>query len=161
MVVEHLRKHAENSGLVLGDRTLDINIKQNGLGGDGHAFNRRRIHHRVIKFVSKILHSPLAANFFIGKKVGQHFQEVRFTASKEARNPNADLVGRIVNGLGVVIKKGLEVSAQLLGDYVLAEFLLQTALIILRNFDNAVNIAVYVLLEHILKFHLVTSITAD
>jgi hypothetical protein len=46
-------------------------------------------------------------------------------------------------------------------NYVLAQFLLQTALVVLRNFDNAIDIAVNVLLEHILKFHLVTSITAD
>ena len=49
---------------------------------------------------------------------------MRFTAAKEAGNPNAHLVGGVIDGLGVVIKKGAEMAAQFLGDDVLAKLLL-------------------------------------
>ena len=84
-----------------------------------------------------------------------------FTASKEAGNPDTDLICRLVNRFCIVVKESAEMSAQLSCDYVLAEFLLKAALVVLRNLDNTVNITVDVLLEHILKFHLATSVTAN
>ncbi len=80
-----------------------------------------------------------------------------FTASKEARNPDPDFVSGVIDGFGVVIEKSAEVSTEFLGDDILAEFLYETLLIILRHFDNAVNVAVNVLLEHILNLHLLPS----
>ena len=49
---------------------------------------------------------------------------MRFTTSKEAGNPDADLIGRGVNRLDVVIKECGEVTPQFFRDNVLAEFLL-------------------------------------
>ena len=81
---------------------------------------------------------------------------MRFTTSKEAGNPDANFVGRIVNGFDVVIKECGEVTPQFFRDNVLAEFLLQALLVILRHLDNAVDITVDVLLEHTLYFHSVS-----
>lgn len=86
---------------------------------------------------------------------------MRFTTSKEAGNPHADFISRLVDSLCVVVKECAEVTAKLLGNYVFAEFLFQTPVIILHNLDNAVDVSFNVLLEHILYFHVATSITAD
>ena len=68
---------------------------------------------------------------------------------------------RLVVSLCVVVKECAEVTAKLLGNYVFAEFLFQTPVIILHNLDNAVDVSFNVLLEHILYFHVATSIIAD
>lgn len=52
-------------------------------------------------------------------------------------------------------------DGEALGNYVFAEFLFQTPVIILHNLDNAVDVSFNVLLEHILYFHVATSIIAD
>ena len=153
VVIEYLRKNAQHGSLVLVDRSFDVNVEQDGLRGDSDAFLHRRIHHRIVKLVRKVIKGVFTVHLFVGEKVGEHFQEVRFTTSKEAGNPDADLVGRIVDGFDIVIKERGEMTPQLFRDYVLAEFLLQTLLVILRHLDNAVDVTVDVLLEHTLYFH--------
>ena len=105
VIVEYLRKDAQHGGLVLVDWSLNVNIEQDGLRGNADAFLHRRIHHRIVKLVCKVIKGVFAVYLLIGKKVGEHFQKVRFTASKEAGNPDADLVRRIVDGFDVVIKE--------------------------------------------------------
>ena len=161
VVIEHLRKDAKNSSLILCDRTFDVDIEQNGLRRHRDTLDRSRIHHRIIELVCEVVHRSFATDFFVGKKVGKHLQEVRFAASKEAGNPDTDLVRRLINRLRIVVKESAEMSTQLSCDYVLAEFLFQAALVVLCNLDNTVYVTVDVLLEHILKFHLATSVTAN
>lgn len=55
---------------------------------------------------------------------------MRFTTSKEAGNPHADFISRLVDSLCIVVKECAEVTAKLLGNYVFAEFLFQTPVII-------------------------------
>ena len=105
VVIEHLRKNAQHGGLVLVDRSFDVNVEQDGLRGDSDAFLHRRIHHRIVKLVRKVIKGVFAVHLFVGEKVGEHFQEVRFTTSKEAGNPDADLISRGINRLDVVIKE--------------------------------------------------------
>ena len=66
-----------------------------------------------------------------------------------------DFVSRLKaeNGTPYHIKECGEMTPQLFRDYVLAEFLLQALLVILRHLDNAVDVTVDVLLEHTLYFH--------
>ena len=105
VVIEHLRKDAQHGGLVLVDRSFDVDVEQDGLRGNADAFLHRRIHHRIIKLVRKVIKGVFAVHLFVGEKVGEHFQEVRFTTAKEARNPDADLIGRGINRLDVVIEE--------------------------------------------------------
>ena len=161
VIVEHLCKDAQHCGLILRERTFDVNVEKDRLRRHGHTFNRLSIHHRVIEFVCKVVNRSFTADFLIGKQVREDFQEMRFTTPKEAGNPHADFISRLVDSLCVVVKECAEVTAKLLGNYVFAEFLFQTPVIILHNLDNAVDVSFNVLLEHILYFHVATSIIAD
>ncbi len=124
VVIEHLCKDTQHSGLVLVDRSFDVDVEQDGFRGNADAFLHRRIHHRIVKLVRKVIKGVFAVHLFVGEKVGEHFQEVRFTTSKEAGNPDADFVGRIVDGFDVVIKERGKMTPQFFRDNVLAEFLL-------------------------------------
>ena len=76
-----------------------------------------------------------------------------FTASKETRDPDPDFIRRLVDGFRVVAKEGIEVTAEFLGDDVLAKFLNEAQLVVLRHLDNTVDITVDVLTEHTLNLH--------
>ena len=105
VIVEYLRKDAQHGGLVLVDWSFDVDVEQDGLRGNADTFLHRRIHHRIIKLVRKVIKGVFAVHLFVGEKVGEHFQKVRFTTSKEAGNPDADLISRGINRLDVVIKE--------------------------------------------------------
>ena len=70
VVIEHLGKDAQNSGLIFRDRTLNVDIKQNGLRRHRDTLDRSCVHHGVVKFVCEIVHCFLAADFLVFKKVG-------------------------------------------------------------------------------------------
>ena len=67
---------------------------------------------------------------------------MRFTTSKETRNPHTDFVGRIVQGLLIVIKERVEMFSQFSGNDIFTQFLLDALFIILGNFDNAVYVTI-------------------
>ncbi len=52
-----------------------------------------RQHHRIYDLLifDEVVHRLSIPDLTVFQKVGEDFQEVRFTASKEARNPNAHL----------------------------------------------------------------------
>ena len=120
VIVKHLCKDAQNSGLILRERSFDVNVEKDRLRRHGHTFDCLSIHHRVIKLVRKVVNRSFPANFLIGKQIREYFQKVRFTASKEAGNPHADFVCGLVNSLRVVVKECAEMAAQFLGNYVFA-----------------------------------------
>ena len=73
VIIEYLRKDAQHGGLVLVDRSFDVNVEQDGLRRDADAFLHRRIHHRIVKLVRKVIKGVFAVHFFVGEKVGEHF----------------------------------------------------------------------------------------
>ena len=124
VVIEYLRKDAQHSGLVLVDWSLNVDVEQDGLRGNADTFLHRRIHHRIVEFVREVIKGVFAVHLFVGEKVGEHFQEVRFTTSKEAGNPDTDLIGRGINRLDVVIKECGKMTPQFLRDDVFTQFIL-------------------------------------
>ena len=124
VVIEHLRKDTQHGGLVLVDRAFNVDVEQDGLRGNADTFLHRRIHHRIIKLVRKVIEGVFAVHLFVGEKTGEHFQEVRFTTAKEAGNPDADLIGRGIDRLDVVIKECGKVTPQFLRDDVFTQFIL-------------------------------------
>ena len=124
VVVEHLRKDAQHGGLVLVDRSLNVDVEQDRFRRNADTFLHRRIHHRIIKLVRKVIKGVFAVHLFVGEKVGKHFQKVRFTTAKEAGNPDADLIGRGINRLDVVIKECGKMTPQFLRDDVFTQFIL-------------------------------------
>ena len=78
---------------------------------------------------------------------------MRFTASEEAGDPDTDFISRRIDRFYIVVKESRKVTTQFLCNDIFAKFLFQTLLVILRHFDNAVDIPVNVLLKHILYLH--------
>ena len=79
---------------------------------------------------------------------------MRFTASKEAGNPHADLVGIALETLLVMIVKHAEMLAQLARNHVFLQLLPAVLVVGLHDLDHAVDRTIDVLQEHILQFHL-------
>ena len=52
---------------------------------------------------------------FVGKQIRKHFQKVRFTASKEAGDPNADLIRGRCDRPFVIVKEGVKMTTKLFG----------------------------------------------
>ena len=57
---------------------------------------------RNLIVLDKIFQCRLACNFFIADQVRQHLQEVRFTTSKEAGNPDTDTISICANASTVI-----------------------------------------------------------
>ena len=73
VIVEYLRKDAQNGGLVLVDWSLNVDVEQDRLRGNADTFLHRRIHHRIVKLVCKVIKGVFAVHLFVGEKVGEHF----------------------------------------------------------------------------------------
>ena len=117
MVVEHFGKYTKNSRLVLIAESLNINIEQNclrrSLCGTVDQHKGCRI---ILKLFTETLYTADAFYLFVLQKVGKHFQEVRFTTSKESGNPNAHISGRLVKGISIIVEESNEVFLQFSGD---------------------------------------------
>ena len=120
MIIEGLSKHTQNSSFVLIDRTLNINIEQNRLCLHFCRTVNQHISCRVIlKFLAESFNAMNAFYLFILQKIGQHFQEVRFTTSKETGNPYTGIGCRLIQRITIIIEKGNEVLLQFLCNHIL------------------------------------------
>ena len=117
MVVEHLCKNTKYSSLVFIAEAFNINVEKNGfrltLRGTVDQHKSCRV---ILKFFTETLHTANAFYLFIFQKVGKHFQEVRFTTSKETGNPNTHISGRLVESITVIIKERNEMFLQFSGN---------------------------------------------
>ena len=111
------------------------------------------IHHRIIEFICEIVDDLFATDLLIGKQVGQHLQEVRFTTSEEAGNPYAHIIGRHIKRITVIVEEGNEMFFQFSGDDILSQFLLDNLVIRLVNLNDTTDSTVNVISEHILDYH--------
>ena len=107
VVIEHFRKHTEHGGLILIDRTFNINVEQNSVSMPlGYLVNQHESCWVVLKFLAKSFYCTNTLHFPIFKQIRQHLQKVRFTTSEEAGNPNTDIGRLLLEGCSIVIKKG-------------------------------------------------------
>ena len=81
---------------------------------------------------------------------------MRFTTAEEAGDPHADIGGRGVERLQVVIEEGDDVLFQFPGDDVLIQFLHQDIQLVLVDLDDTVNRAINAFCEHVLYSHAVS-----
>ena len=117
MIIEHFRKYTKNSCLVLITESLNINIKQNCLGLSlCGTINQHKGCRVILKLFTETLHTANAFYLFIFQKVGKHFQEVRFTTSKETGNPNPHIGCRLVESITVIVEERNEVFLQFSGN---------------------------------------------
>ena len=140
--VKYLCKYTQNSSFILVDGTLRVNVEQNGIRRHSGATLQLRKHHRIVKLIGEIVNRLLSCNGIVGENVRQHFQKVRFTTSKETRDPHANFIRGDAQRLFIVIEKSIKMLTQLSGDNILPQLLLDTGLVSLGNFNNTVNITV-------------------
>ena len=117
MVIEHLRKYTKNRSFIFIAESLNINIEKNGfrlpLRGTVDQHKSCRV---ILKLFTKTLHTANAFYLFIFQKVGKHFQEVRFTTSKETGNPNTHIGCRLVESITVIVEERNEMFLQFSGN---------------------------------------------
>ena len=154
MVIEHLCKDAEHRSLVFVDRAFNVDVEKNSLslatGSPVDQHERGRI---IRKLLAEHFDRRDTAHRLILKDVGEHLQEVRFTTSKETGDPHADIICRFVKGVAIVVKEADKVLLQFFRDDVLSNFLLDNVRCILIDFDDTIDLSVYVLSEHVANHH--------
>ena len=65
MVVEDFGENPQDSGFVFVDRSLDVDVEEDRLGGDVGATDDFGVQHGVVKFVFQILHCRSVADVSI------------------------------------------------------------------------------------------------
>lgn len=153
VLVEHPVEGADDRRGVVAVRALAADVEQDGLGGDAGRAPGLGGDHLVLEARLDVVERAPAAHRAIGQQVGQHLEEVRLTGAEEARDPHADLARRLVDGALVGVEERGEVPAQLARDHVLGQLLLDDGLVVLVDFDDAVDVAVDVAFEHIVDAH--------
>ena len=101
----------------------------------------------ILKFFTKSFYCTNTLYLLISKQVGEHFQEVRFTTSKETGNPNSDICSAFTEGLSIIIKEGNEMLLQISGNNILVQFLNKNICGILVYFNDAIDFTINILLE--------------
>ena len=79
---------------------------------------------------------------------------MRFTTSKEARDPDTYIRRRLMERIGIIIEEGNHVLADITGDDIFLYFLLQNVSSILINLNDTVDLTVDVIMKHLLYSHL-------
>ena len=120
MIVEKKKKNTKDGSLVFVDRPFNVDIEQDGFrfylcGTVNHHIGCRI----VLKFFAETLHTANAVYLFVLQQIGEHFQEVRFTTSKESGNPHAGISGRLIQSVTIIVEKCDEVLFQFFGNDVL------------------------------------------
>ena len=155
VIVEHLGKDPQHGGLVLVDGAFNVNVEKDGLrAGAGSLVDQHEGRRVFLKLLAEALDRADALDFPVFEDVGQHLQEMGFTASKEAGDPDTHVRSRRVKGIAVEAEEGNEVLFQLIGDHVFADFLLDHLVAGLVDLDDAVDLAVDVVRKHIPNQHL-------
>ena len=152
-LVIHLGKNARNRAAILIERAFDAHIKEDSVGR--HA---RRALCFVGKFVifktrGNILNRSFTRRLTVCEQVAEHLEKVRFTRAKRTANPHADFIRRIIESPVIRIEKRLEMAAKLVGHNVFVQLLPDTAVILLIDLNNTVNVSVDVVLKHIFDLH--------
>ena len=111
--------------------------------------------------LDKVVHRLSVPDLTVFQKVGQDFQEVRFTASKEAGNPHAHLWCCFYNPLFIGRVEIGKVLLKLAGNDIFLKLLRDICVLALTYDNYALNFTVNLLGEHILYFHYATSITSQ
>ena len=154
MVIEHLCKDAEHRSLILVDRAFNVDIEKDGLGlATGSLVNQHERGRIIRELLAEHFDRRNTANRLVLKDIGEHLQEVRFTTSKEAGDPYADIVSGLIKGVAIVVKEADEMLLQFFCDDVLSNFLLDNVRCILIDFDDTIDLSVDVLSEHVTNHH--------
>ena len=158
--IEHLGENTQYGGLVLIDGAFDVDVEQDRIrmAGAGRAVDQHEGSGVICQLglMAEALHGADAVHLVVLQQVGQHLQEVGFTTAEEAGNPYADICGRSVERLQVVVEESDDVLLKLPGDDILIQFLHQDIQLVLVDLDDTVNRAINAFCEHVLYSHAVS-----
>ena len=164
-LIEDLEEYIDNGILVLFAVrfALGVYVEEDHIG---RSFSRQLHvgqHHRIynLPILDKVIHRPSVADLTVFQKVRQDFQEVRFTASKEARNPYAHLRRCPDDPFFVSRVEVSEVLLKFTGYNIFIKLLRYIGIFALPDDNYALNLTVDLFGEHILYFHYATSITSQ
>ena len=106
MVIKHFCKNTKNRRLVFIAKSFDVDIKQNRFRRSfGSTVNQHKGCRIILKlFAKNALHFGCLL-LLCFQKIGKHFQKVRFTTSKETRNPDTHIGSRLVKRIPVIIEE--------------------------------------------------------
>ena len=150
MGIKHFGEHAQYDGFILIDKPLYIDIKEDGFRfGSGGLLNQHECRGIIRELFAEALHCGRPLHRPVFQKVGEHFQEMRFTAAKEAGNPDSNISRRRCESVVVAVEKSDKVLFQLVGDHIFFYFQIDHICGILIDPDNAVNLTVNFFREHI------------
>ena len=162
-LVKDAKEHRDNGilGLLAGHLAFGIDIEKDDVGRDRSRQPHVRQHHRVpdLFVIHEIVDGLFAVDFPVSQQIGQDFQKVRFTASKEAGHPNAHLVCSADNPTLVAGEEIPEMLLKLTGDNVLVQLLADIGIVVLTDLDDTLNVTVYRFCKHIFDDHCVVSFT--
>ena len=155
--IEYFHKNFHDgflAGANLG-RTFGINIKEHDIRRNGSGIGHFRNQHRIVDFLAicKVFNGSFSFYLTIFQQVGKNLQEVRFTTSKEAGDPDTHLIRVAVDSLFIVIKEVSEMLQKFFGYYIFFQFLIYIFFIRLTDFDNTFDITVNLFFKHVFNLH--------
>ena len=95
----------------------------------------------------------LIANLLVFQQIGQNFQEMRFTTSKEAGDPHAHFGGRSKDTFLICRIKIRKVPLKFARYNIFFQFLCYVCFCALSNNNNALKFAINLFAEHIFDLH--------
>ena len=112
-------------------------------------------HHLIgnLLIFDKVVDGMFVSDLFILKQIGQNFQEMRFTTSKEAGNPDTHFRCGSLNTFFICCKEICKMTLKLTGHNVLFQLLRYIRFFTLTDNDNALYLTVNFLSEHVLDLH--------
>ena len=112
-------------------------------------------HHLIgnLLIFDKVVDGMFVSDLFILKQIGQNFQEMRFTTSKEAGNPDTHFRCSSLNTFFICCKEIRKMTLKLTGHNILFQLLRHICLFTLTDNDNALYLTVNFLSEHVLDLH--------
>ena len=129
---------------------LGIDIKKDHVRGRLRRQLHIRQNHRIGDFLvfHKVIERAPVAHLLILQQIGQNLQEVRFTASKEAGDPDAHLRCRTDNSFLISGEEIRKMLLQFPGDDIFFQFLGYVGLFALSDYDYALDLTIDRLSEH-------------
>ena len=112
-------------------------------------------HHLIgnLLILNEVVDGMFVSDLFILKQIGQDFQEMRFTTSKEAGNPDTHFRCGSLNTFFICCKEICKMTLKLTGHNILFQLLRYICFFTLTDNDNALYLTVNFLSEHVLDLH--------
>ena len=110
--------------------------------------------------LDKVFQRRLSFHLLIADQIGEHLQEVRFTTSKETRDPDADPICIRTDTPTIIGEKCRKMLLQFLRHNIFLKFQFNGCFIHLTGFDHRFDLAIDGLRKHLTNIHVSSSYTS-